>query len=570
MRKLVYGGFLMFSCITLGQTISKYPAEDFISPMKIELQPSGTFGELRTNHFHAGLDFKTNKKEGYDIVAAADGFVSRIKYSTFGYGKAIYVTHYNGYTTVYAHLSQSNPEIEAYVKSNQYKNQSFEIELFPKRDEIKVKKGQVIALSGNSGGSAGPHLHFEYRDTATEDIINPFLFGLAKDFKDTQAPVLNNVLAYPVSDSTVVNKSNAPVTLALNKVSENSYIANKVLAKGAFGFGVNSYDMYDGHFNRNGVYRISVIVNGTPYYNITFDRFAFAESRYLNSYIDYALKNQTGEYVQKLFVKNPLPLSLLAHNKNKGTIDVKPGDNYNVIIKIYDFHENVTDVTIPIAYNGAEATVKLQETVTDYFVVANRENIYQKENITVTIPKNTFVDDFYLDFDVANNNLKLHKKTVPAYQNILLEFDMQNEIDKGIDLKKSFIALVEGNSITHLTTQTKGSKLTARTKTLGKYQILTDTVKPRIFGLSFKENDNLDLVDSFTAYISDDLSGIKSYNAYLNGKWILMAYDYKTKSLIHYFSDNVFEDGKNLLKIIVTDKTGNTTNLDSVFYKTKK
>lgn len=569
MKRILTTILFLTPFIYFSQNLSKYPKEDFIKPMNIALEPSGTFGELRNNHFHAGLDFKTNKKEGYDVFAAADGFISRIKYSTNGYGKAIYVTHYNGYTTVYAHLQKSTVEIEKIIKENQYKNSTFEIEIFPKKDEIKVKKGQVIGYSGNTGGSGGPHLHFEYRDTATEDIINPLLFGLKESFKDTKAPLLNNVYIYPLNDSTIVNKSERKINLAFNKVGPNSYIANKVLAKGIIGLGINSYDVYDGHYNKNGVYKISMIVNGAPFYNVTFDRFAFAESRYINSYIDYEHKETTGEYIQKLFTKEPFPLSLISHNKSKGKLEIKPGDNYNVIIKIQDIHNNTTDITIPIVYDNSEATIKKNSNKTDYFVVANRENMYQKDHVTVTIPKGTFVEDFYLDFDVNNSVVKLHKDIVPAYQNMTIEIDAKDLIDKGLDAKKSFIALVEKNKITHVNTQVKGTKFIAKTKTLGKYQILSDTVNPRIFGLNFKDGDNLDSKDSIVVYISDDLSGIKSYAGYLNGKWILMDYDYKTKSLIHYFSDAIYEDGKNVLKIIVTDKAGNSSSLDASFYKTK-
>ena len=569
MKKLLF--FLVFLTyyICFSQPSEKYPKQFFSSPMKIDIEPSGTFGELRGNHFHSGLDFKTQKKEGFDVYAVADGFISRIKYSTSGYGKAIYITHSNGFTTVYAHLQESNSEIEKYIKNKQYEKQSFEIELFPKKDELKVKKGDLIAYSGNSGGSSGPHLHFEYRDTATEEIINPLNFGLDKGFKDLISPVLQNVWVYPLSDSSVVNKSAIKSNLVFNKLKGNNFIANKITAQGPIGFGINSYDMYNGHFNHNGVYRIAMIVNGSPYYIVTFDRFSFADTRYINSYIDYEHKMTKNETIQKLFYKNKFPLSLIASNTKDGVIDVKPGDNYNVIIKVYDFNENVTEITIPVVYDQAGANSTVNTKKTDFYLKANRQNIYEDNYVNVSIPKNTFVDDFYLDFTVANNTLNLHKDIIPGYQNMIIEFDTEKMDLKDFDINKAFIAETSGKNPTYLKTSIKGQKLSARTKNLGTYQILMDTIAPKIYGLSFADGDNLDAINSIKVLISDNLSGIQNYKAFINDKWILMDYDYKTKSLVHNLKDGIFVDGINNFKIEVSDKVGNTTVSEVKFTKSK-
>lgn len=569
MKKCLYFLVAAISFVAYSQTNEKYPRQYFISPMNIPTEPSGTFGELRTNHFHSGLDFKTKQKEGFEVYAVADGFISRIKYSTFGYGKAIYVTHPNGFTTVYAHLQKANPAIEQYVKKHQYNKQSFEIEVFPKKDELKVKKGELLAYSGNSGGSGGPHLHFEYRDTASEEIINPLFFGLDTSFKDSVSPVLRSLWAYPLTDTSAVNKSASKANLVFNKLEGNNFIANKLLAKGPIGFGINSYDMFDGHYNHNGVYKIAMFLNGSPYYIVTFDRFSFNDTRYINSYIDYEHKAVKNETIQKLFYKNKFPLSLIKDNRHDGIIDVKPGDNYSVLIKIYDFHGNQTQVTIPISYDSATPIANKNNTVTNYFLKADRENIYQKENITVTIPKNTFVEDFYLDFDVKDGILKLHKDIEPAYQNMTIEIDTENITDKNFDIKKAFIAEVSGKKPNYLTTYYKGKKLNARTKNLGTYKILIDDKAPKIYGLSFKDGDNLDDASTIKINISDDQSGIKSYAGYLNDKWILMDYDYKTNSLIHNLSDDVFINGENVFRVEVADFAGNTTKFEAKFTKTK-
>jgi murein DD-endopeptidase MepM/ murein hydrolase activator NlpD len=224
---------------------NEYPKDYFKSPLDIKLNLSGSFGELRSNHFHTGLDFKTNQKENLKVYAAADGYISRIKISSFGYGKAIYVTHPNGYTTVYGHLNQGSSKIQDYIKMSHYKEKAFEIELFLKPDELVVKQGEMIALSGNSGGSGGPHLHFEIRDTKSEKPINPLLFGFDLMINDTSEPVVSTLMAYPVGENSVVNKSQEPLAINFTKQPDGTFLADKVLVSGAVGFGINAYDMFD-------------------------------------------------------------------------------------------------------------------------------------------------------------------------------------------------------------------------------------------------------------------------------------------------------------------------------------
>jgi hypothetical protein len=255
--------FTLFFCsLAFGQ--KEYPKDYFRSPLDIPMQLAGNFGELRPNHFHAGFDFRTMQREGLNIYAVADGYVSRIKISTFGNGKTLYITHANGYTSVYGHLQKAVGEMEDFVKSNHYKEKSFELELFLKPGQLEVKKGQIIALSGNTGGSEGPHLHFEFRDNITENIINPFLFGFDKMLKDTKKPLLSGVYVYPLDLSTTVNQSKRPLLLNLKLQKDGNYLSDKVLANGIIGFGIQVSDFDDVSFSSNGVYKVQSFFNGTP------------------------------------------------------------------------------------------------------------------------------------------------------------------------------------------------------------------------------------------------------------------------------------------------------------------
>ncbi|MDP3352751.1 MAG: M23 family metallopeptidase, partial [Flavobacteriaceae bacterium] len=236
-----------------------YPTDYFGVPMDIPLLVSGTFGELRENHLHSGIDLKTQKLEGFPVMATADGYVSRIKVSIYGFGKVVYIAHPNGYTTVYAHLQKFSPEIEKYVKSEQYKNRDFEVHLFPKSSEFILKKGQVIGFSGSTGGYVDPHLHYEIRDTKTEKPINPLLFGLF--IKDTIKPIIKEVVVYPLTEETQISHANFPFQLSLKKNKKGEYFTEKVEVSGNIGIGLHVIDLLNGAKNENGIYALELWVN---------------------------------------------------------------------------------------------------------------------------------------------------------------------------------------------------------------------------------------------------------------------------------------------------------------------
>ncbi len=273
--------------------ISTYPTNYFSNPLDIPLVLSGTFGELRTNHFHAGIDIKTEQKEGLKVIAAAGGYVSRIKVSLWGYGKVLYVTHPNGYTSVYAHLQKFNDRIESYVKKQQYKKESYEIHLFPKAGELPVTKEEILAFSGSTGGFVGPHLHFEIRDTKTEKPINPFYFGF--EVKDSKKPRINSLMGYSLTENTHINNVNVPVQLSYRKLENGNYLASTIKAFGEIGFGVNVYDQLDGAYNKNGLYSLSLAVNGKTVHEFRATSFSFYETKYIKGEIQ--LKREGGKWV---------------------------------------------------------------------------------------------------------------------------------------------------------------------------------------------------------------------------------------------------------------------------------
>jgi len=557
--------FLLFSIATIAQT--DYPKDYFRSPLDLPLYLSGTFGELRGNHFHTGLDFKTQQKEGLNVYAAADGYVSRIKISTWGYGKAIYITHPNGFTTVYGHLQKTSPAIEAYIKKAQYAQKSYEVEMMPAESELVVKKGDIIALSGNTGGSGGPHLHFEFRDSKTEKIINPMFFGFDVQIKDTRSPIINNVIVYPIGDSSTVNKSQLPLEVSLSQQKDGSYITGKITAKGKIAFGVNTYDLFDNSYNKNGVFKVEAFCNGKPYFGYTFNTFGFDEGRYVNALIDYRRFKRTGQRVQRLFMTEPYLFSIITSNNTYGMVEVPANLTENFRIEVSDFHNNKSIINIPIQYS-TESGTPVEEKKTDFFLKARKDHSYAKNDVSVFIPAGTFYDDFYIDFDVKDSILYLHDETVPTHNNMTITFD--NVSLSEVDAAKTFIASVNGTRLRYNKTYKKGKTYTIYTKDLGEFKLAKDTIAPKITNPNFVQGKWLSKQRYLEVEIADNLSGINTYDAYLNGKWILMEYDYKTKKITYDFEDNIADEGRNDLKIVVSDNIGNSTTFESHFFRSQK
>ena len=554
--------FLSFPLFMFGQ---EYPQDYFQSPLDIPIDLSGSFGELRSNHFHSGLDMKTKGVEGLPVYASADGYVSRIKISTFGYGKAIYVTHPNGYTSVYGHLQKANGAIQEYIKKKHYQEKNYEIEMFLYPSELPVKKGDVIAFSGNSGGSGGPHLHFEFRDTKSEAIINPMHFGMNKIIKDERKPIIQGIVAYPI-DSTIVNTSQKPIDISFSKQADGSYLGVKVKANGSIAFGINAYDFCTNGYNKNGLYKVKTYLNGVLQYQYGFDSFTFDESRYINNFIDYERLHDMGQRVQKLFQLNEYPLSIVSKNKKDGILRVQPNTNYSYKVEIYDFHGNKVDLIIPIEFGNQEVKIKKKLKKTPYYIKAKSEAIFEKDNVAVYVPENAFYNNFYINFEVGNDTVTLHDDSVPVHKNITITFNNVEGLTEE-QLSKTYIASVNGPKLRYNRTTRKGTTFSIKTRTLGKFKLAQDTTPPRISNVNFIEGKEIGAQKTISVSINDLHSDIDTYNGYLNGKWILMEYDYKTKKLGHNLDDNICVSGRNDLKIVVTDNLQNSTTFESYFLK---
>lgn len=555
--------FLLLLCSSLTYGQNNIPTDYFSNPLDINLVLSGNFGEMRANHFHSGLDLKTKQREGLPVYAPADGYVSRINVQHYGYGKALYILHPNGYTTVYAHLRSFAGEIEQYVKDTQYQRETFVLELFPKKDLLAVKKGDLIAYTGNTGGSGGPHLHFEIRD-ASQRPMNPLLFGI--DIPDSKKPIVSGLFAYPIGEDAHVNQGQNRTKLRLIKQRDGNYKTENITAFGKIGFGISTYDQQDGASNKNGAYRIETRFNGTQKFEVLFNKFSFSETRYLNRYTDYEYYETNKTMVQKLFRQENNPLSIITNEDENGYITVKDSLSSIYTVEVKDFKGNRMYITVPIEGAKLDILEKRNIKETEDFITANHATSITKGKFSVYIPANSLYENTYLDIQENGDVLKLHEDVIPIHRNITISADISayTEADKD----KLYIGRLNYKGEPYYTSTTrKGDKLVAKTRTFGNYTIALDNTPPTITPINFSEGKWISNENFLKLKITDDLSGISAYRATINGKFILMEYDYKKDLITYNFNDNVNLETENNLKVIVTDNVGNSTTFETQFFR---
>ena len=551
---------ILLSSFVFGQRAEQpnpeiYPKNSFQNPLEITHYLSGNFGELRTNHFHSGLDIKTQQREGLKIKAIGDGYISRINVSPNGYGNALYIDHPNGYTSVYAHLKEFSPEITAYVRQHQYQNQSFKIELYPQPTEFPIKASDLIALSGNSGSSGGPHLHFEIRETKSEEPINPFYFGY--DIPDTRKPSILGLYAYPIYGD--VNQKTRRVTVANGST---------ISVSGAVGFGIKTYDKQNGSENNNGIHQINISVNNEPIYTFTANRFSFDETRAINSKCDYADIQKNNSWIYQGFVKDGNPLRLYSNLKNKGILEAKDGETYQVKIEVSDYAGNTSSQSFTV--NGKEFidSAKLPEENPMYW---NEENQFKADGIKLSFPKNAFYEDFDLAYRFSSNkhwvgdfNQPIHRAfhlVLEPTPNIPIE-----QLDKAVIVREYQKRGVWKKD--YLTTTLENGKLVANPKEFGVFSIAIDHTKPTITPLNIKANSQFSKSNAVIRFTIDDQhSGIEEYAAYIDGKWVLAEYDQKIKRLIINLNKEEISVGSHQLELNVKDEKNNTATYSTTFEK---
>ena len=371
-----------------------------------------------------------------------------------------------------------------------------------------------------------------------------------------------------MDSKTTVNHSKRPLLLNVSLQKDGTYLSDKVVTNGSVGFGISAYDTDDVSFNNNGVYKVQSFYNGKPNFGYEFNTYSFDDMRYINALIDYSRYKKMQQRVQKLFMKTPYNLSFIQADENKGVLQVTPNLASLYRIEVSDFFGNKKTIAIPVQYDLLTTIISPEPVQSNYFVKANKDSNFALSNMSVFFPAGTFYEDFDLNFDVKNDTLFLHDDTVPAHTNFTVSIEDTKSTEA--QREKMFIGRIEGKKVSYNPTYRKDSVFNTKVKILGKYALVSDTVSPKISmavpieGKWISDQKNIQLT------IYDELSGIKSYNGYLNGKWVLFEYDNKTRKLTHYFSDGIAVDGANDLKVVVTDNVGNSTTFETRFFRSQK
>ncbi len=566
--KSLYFLFTFLTCLTFtnlsAQEKSKYPQDYFRSPVEGRIYLSGTFGELRSNHFHGGIDIKTGGMEGKNIYAAADGWVSRIKISPWGYGNAVYIDHPNGYTTVYGHLKELKGDAAKYVEQQQYKRQNFSVDLYMKAGQFPVKKGDIIALSGNTGGSGGPHLHFEIRETANQEIINPLFFGFK--VKDFITPTIRSIRVYPAEEQALIEGKSKAQTYSLKGWGADYLLKDKDTLEiaGDFYLGINTIDKQNDSNNKNGVYEITVFVDSNIVYSHNVERLNFASTRYLNTLIDFDYYKKKKSRYQRTYQSPNNKLPIYKNVKNKGIFSFNDNNYHHIQYVVRDINDNkailnFTVLSQPVAESHSLATGNL------YYPLS--ENNYEDENIEVYFPKRSLYDTLSFTssmvkssksvngnkYQIGKVGTGLQKHLQVKLKNIQIQEKLKSKVYIGEYYKKSISA--------YSCKWENGNDLTFKTRDFGEYLILVDTISPSIKMRTKLEANKSPKTLSFT--IKDKGSGISEYDAWLNGSWILMQYDPKKSRLSCKLNDKLQE--KNDFKIVIKDAVGNKSEKNITF-----
>ena len=540
--------------------------QNFVMDLPINL--SGTFGELRTNHFHSGIDIKTNRIEGLNIYSYEKGYISRIQVSTYGYGKAIYITHPDGKITVYAHLSKFSEKIQNYVKDIQYKSKKFAIKVYPKESEILIEKNEIIGYSGNTGSSSGPHLHFELRDKNNMPV-NPLNYRNI-EIIDTIIPSLKGVYYKELKYINGKLEDNYSRFKKIKFIENDNgkYLTDTIYTNGVIGFGVNSFDLMNNSNNVYGLNKIITKINDSVNFKINFDKFSFDEWTYINTYVDYAYFKRTNEKIQKLYIENINPLNL--YDRSLGDGALKLNDSKNILINykiiLFDFNNNTTMINIPIVFTEQRKEEIFQKKG-NINIQNNLDKKIRLENYFVEFKKGTFDYNTSLTISESNNTINIDNDTIPLRKPFTIKYSLKN-ID---DSRKKYLYLgMKGPKNYHyfISSEKVNDSLIGYAKKLGNFKILTDSIPPIINFYNLKNNQWISNRKKLTIKINDNESGIKSFNGWINNKWILLEYESKKNILTYDFGDKVnSNDSKNELVVSVKDNCGNISMKKITFYR---
>lgn len=554
--------FILFfiNAITI-QAQNTYPQNYFRNPLNIPMQLAANFGAVRTNHFHMGLDLRTNSQENLTVVAAADGYVSRIKVERYGFGNAVYITHPNGYTTLYAHLNKYYDQLDEYVKERQYKDEKWEQDITFSPGQFPVTKGQLIALSGNTGGSAGPHLHFEIRDTKTEECINPLLFGF--NIPDSIAPVISGLYWYDRRFSTYEPGANG---IAVKKMG-NMYTTDVIqVSSPTISLAIKAVDKANHGFNL-GIYHAELLMDDEVMYSFSLDKVSYDDTRYINGCIDYPKLIQDKMSIQHLSSLPGMKLKNYSPSDLNGIINLKDENVHSVEIILKDVNGNTSRLKTKVKLIKTSDQISSTNTM----VKADERKTITTENAEINLSKNAVYDvvNFQMseksstNRDAVSNTIVLHSPYIPVHDNYTLKIKPNRKLTN--EEKGKVVVLLDFGSDTNVAKgKWNGDRVESEFNRLGTATLLLDQSMPSV-SPGWKEGA---LMTGSTLRLKGaaTIGGIVAFRAELDGKWLRFA---RMKDDFVYIFDEKCPraSGSHTLKVTTVNAAGNTNTQTFTFQR---
>jgi murein DD-endopeptidase MepM/ murein hydrolase activator NlpD len=559
-RVFFAGVFLLFFIRVNAQLFSEavYPKGYFSNPLKTPVDLSGNFGELRPNHYHMGLDLKTLKKENLPVYAAAGGFISRIKIEPAGFGRAIYINHPNGYTTVYCHLNDFTPPLEQWLKQQQYKLESWKVLLDVPANLFAVNKGDFIAYSGNTGGSQAPHVHFEIRRTGDDVNLNPLLFGLP--LADNTAPSILRIALYNRNKS--VYEQNA-VMVAVKKTGSVYSTTPAIIttANSKISFAITTYDTHNGNSNLNGVFEATIFDNDVAVCAFRMNEVSYNETRYMNAHIDYKTKTLGGPYLQHLSELPGYINSIYKKAGNGGVIDLSDGTMHTIRITVKDAYGNTAVVNTAVKWNGSNNTTSAMPGKMFYPLMLD---VFESDQCEFFMGEKSLYDSVHINYKntgLVNANAVSQLHSIGAFY-IPLQEEMivrikPNKILTPDEMNRTLMRRITGNKKAVMKVEWQQNWATARFRDFGNFELVVDNEPPQIIPIGFANGSNIAAATRLLITVKDNYESFKNFRAMLDGKWLRFTND-KGCTFIYKF-DEKFTPGQHTLVVSVDDEAGNTS-----------
>lgn len=573
--------FVVFICLDFNANsqdfpAKKYPKGYFQYPVGAKVGLAANFGELRPNHYHMGLDCKTDQRQNVNVYAAADGYIAKVKIEPSGFGRAIYIAHPNGYTTLYAHLNDFFPQLEKYLKEQQYKQEEWHVFLDIPKNLFPVTKGQFIAYSGNTGGSQGPHTHFEIRDTKTDKVYNPSLFGFA--IPDDVPP---SILRLAVYDRTKSTYSQSPRLIGLKKTAAGYTTATPLLVLNteSVSFGISATDRYTGSSNPNGIYQAVLYFDEDPVVGFQLDDIGYDETRYLNAHIDYKTRAAGGPFIEHLSRLPGYPKGVYTDFSGDGVIDIEDDSVHHIRIEVKDAYGNTSILKFDVK-RGTTALNKTKLSASPLLFQPGYVNVFEREDIQVILNEDDLYDSINFVYSKKNSlspssasalhsihtglipvngyyTVRIKPTVLPDQQGMLMRI-LDNSVPDHIIMKRSW-----GSKTDVVKAKREGEWYTGQFRAFGNVQLLVDETPPVITPVGIRDNADLSRTSRIVFVVSDNNDEFKNFRAELDGKWLRFTND-KGRSFIYTF-DEMCPPGEHELKVSVEDEAGNVAERDYHF-----